>query len=410
MALTYGIFYNKNSGHGHAEKKAKICQKKLLAADHQVEMINDDSLAKSQNHLAKKLSDLDFLVIVGGDGTLNGALSVIVKYDHPLPVGVIPAGTVNNFAKRYHLALETNAAIQTILDVPQIRYVGLGKCGKDQAIVSSLTFGNLANISNKVRQQDKQKFGLGVYLTKAFRQIGHDKSYLIEYQLGKNRVKTLRTWFAHPLPVGVIPAGTVNNFAKRYHLALETNAAIQTILDVPQIRYVGLGKCGKDQAIVSSLTFGNLANISNKVRQQDKQKFGLGVYLTKAFRQIGHDKSYLIEYQLGKNRVKTLRTWFALITTTRSVGGFPYDAGASGKMHVSLLNDIHVHQVWEYIHFAMTGRLRASKNITAFTTQKLTLTPKDNKIVSSRIDGDQGPQLPLTVSFLPEYLPLIVPS
>ncbi|MBN7274863.1 diacylglycerol kinase [Ligilactobacillus pobuzihii] len=295
MALTYGIFYNKNSGHGHAEKKAKICQKKLLAADHQVEMINDDSLAKSQNHLAKKLSDLDFLVIVGGDGTLNGALSVIVKYDHPLPVGVIPAGTVNNFAKRYHLALETNAAIQTILDVPQIRYVGLGKCGKDKAIVSSLTFGNLANISNKVRQQDKQKFGLGVYLTKAFRQIGHDKSYLIEYQL-------------------------------------------------------------------------------------------------------------------GKNRVKTLRTWFALITTTRSVGGFPYDTGASGKMHVSLLNDIHVHQVWEYIRFAMTGRLRASKNITAFTTQKLTLTPKDNKIVSSRIDGDQGPQLPLTVSFLPEYLPLIVPS
>lgn len=78
-------------------------------------------------------------------------------------------------------------------------------------------------------------------------------------------------------------------------------------------------------------------------------------------------------------------------------------------MHVSVLHNIHLQQVGEYIYFAVTGKLRRAKNITTYTTQKLTVTPQDGKKVVSRIDGDEGPELPLTITFLPEYLPLMVP-
>ncbi|WEV56714.1 diacylglycerol/lipid kinase family protein [Ligilactobacillus acidipiscis] len=295
MTTTWGIFYNKNSGSGEATKKAELCQKRLAEKNSKVVLITGDSLDESQRHLANSLPDLDSLIVIGGDGTLNAAFSVIVKDDHPLPVGIIPAGTVNNFAKRYH--------------IPQ-----------------------------------------------------------------------------------------------------DTETAIANILAPARLRKVGLGKCGTDKAIVSSLTFGNLATLSNEVRQKDKQKFGLGVYLVKAIQQIGKNKSYLIKYQIGDHQVETLRTWFALITTSRLVGGFAYDTGAKGKMHVSVLHNIHFQQVGEYIYFAVTGKLRRAKNITAYTTQKLTVTPQDGKKVVSRIDGDEGPQLPLTITFLPEYLPLMVPQ
>lgn len=294
MSKTYAVFYNKNSGDGSAEKTAELCRQKLTEAGNSVRFVTGDSLNESQANLAQTLPTVDALVVIGGDGTLNGAFSVIIKNDHPLPVGIIPAGTINNFAKRYHIPLDTSAAITNILTP--------------------------------------------------------------------------------------------------HHL-----------------RRVGLGKCGPDQAVVSSLTFGNLADMSNDVRQQDKQKFGLVIYLVKALQRIGKNKSYLIKYQLDDQRVKTLRTWFALITTTRSVGGFPYDTGAEGKMHLSLLNNIHAKQVWEYLHFAATGKLRSSKHISSYTARKITVTGQDGKKVVSRIDGDEGPQLPLTIEFLPEYLPLMVP-
>lgn len=294
MTKNYGIFFNKNSGDGSGTNIAKLCQEKLTTKDINSCLISGDSLTDSQQNLADALPKLDALVVIGGDGTLNGAFSVLLQNDHPLPIGIIPAGTVNNFAKRYH--------------IPQ-----------------------------------------------------------------------------------------------------ETDAAIANLLEPGKIKNVGLGKCSAGQAIVSSLTFGNLADMSNEVRQQDKQKFGLGVYLLQALQQIGHNKSYLIKYEYGNHHVKTLRTWFALLTTTRSVGGFPYDDGAKGKLHVSLLNNIHFRQVGAYLYFAVTGRLRSSNSITAFATQKITVTPVEGQEVVSRIDGDEGPKLPLTIEFLPEYLPLMVP-
>ncbi len=77
-------------------------------------------------------------------------------------------------------------------------------------------------------------------------------------------------------------------------------------------------------------------------------------------------------------------------------------------MHLSLLNNIGFKQVFDYIYFAMTGRLRESKQITTFQAHEITIRGLEDQKITTRIDGDKGPNLPLTITYLPEYLPLLV--
>lgn len=290
--MKYGIFYNQKAGKGESEKVAFLGKQMIEKNGGQALLISGATLAESISDLKAVLPDLGALLVIGGDGTLNVAMSVIVELDRPLPFGIIPAGTVNNFASYYNLPTQATAAFDMILHQSQIKKVGIAKCKDHQAIASSLTFGNLADIGNEVRQQDKKHLGLLVYLLQALKQIGKNKSYQIEYKID------------------------------------------------------------------------------------------------------------------GKKR--NFKTWFALVTTTPSIAGFIYDEESPGNMHLSLLNNIHFKQVFDYLYFAITGKLRASKQITSFQPQKIELKAMDNKKVTVRIDGDKGPELPLTINYLPEYLPLYV--
>jgi diacylglycerol kinase family enzyme len=52
------------------------------------------------------------IVAAGGDGTLSGVASVIAGSD--VPLGIIPAGTLNHFAKALNLPMEVEQAIEVI--------------------------------------------------------------------------------------------------------------------------------------------------------------------------------------------------------------------------------------------------------------------------------------------------------
>ena len=210
------------------------------------------------------------------------------------------------------------------------------------------------------------------------------------------------------LPIGIIPAGTVSNFAKRCHLPLDVDHAIKIVIDIAQTRPVGIGVCNGTKAIVSSLTFGNLADLSNDVRQEEKRKFGKVVYLVKAIQHIGRNKSFRVKMTLDDTPPKTVKVWFALITTTKSVGGHVYDESATNKTHISMLSNIKFHKVISYLYFALSGHLRDSKSIDYFTSSSARFEPVNNADIETRIDGDKATLLPISVEYKSDFLRLIV--
>lgn len=64
----------------------------------------------------------------------------------------------------------------------------------------------------------------------------------------------------------------------------------------------------------------------------------------------------------------------------------------------------------QLFRLVFTGRLKESDSLTYLETNKLELKPLTNKTIYSRIDGDKGPALPLTVEFLADFVPLYVPE
>lgn len=54
----------------------------------------------------------DTVVVGGGDGTVNAAASVLAG--RPLPLGILPLGTFNHFARDLGLPLDLDAALETV--------------------------------------------------------------------------------------------------------------------------------------------------------------------------------------------------------------------------------------------------------------------------------------------------------
>ena len=78
----------------------------------------DAIIATSKNEqqathiLRDKIADVDTVIVGGGDGTLNALLPEILRADKPL--GVLPLGTANDFARSIDLPDNLSSAIETI--------------------------------------------------------------------------------------------------------------------------------------------------------------------------------------------------------------------------------------------------------------------------------------------------------
>ncbi|VDG18483.1 diacylglycerol/lipid kinase family protein [Lactiplantibacillus mudanjiangensis] len=271
--MHYGIFYNAQAGSGQAATVAKQLASQLKKHQHTSEYLVATSAKRAIQTVSQAVPALDCLVIIGGDGTLNVGLTGMLQAKHAIPLGVIPMGTVNNFAKRYQIPQDPNEAIDVIVTAANQRQVGIALVNDQQVVVSSLTVGHLATIANDVHQRDKQRWGRLIYLGKL-----------------------------------------IQHFGKRHLMK--------------------------------------------------------------------------IRYQLDQQAPKVRTTRQALLTTTKSIGGLPYKRSVAGKMNLTIV-----------------GRWRWRQ----FELRQVRLLPVDKQTVTTRIDGDVGPKLPINIRYAPDWLTLLIP-
>ncbi len=106
--------------------------------------------------MKEAIEEYDGIVAIGGDGSLNIVGTAFVQAGKAIPLGIIPGGTINNFAKRWHLPMDEEEAMDIIIAGYQ-RKVGIVACqDRQKAVISSFTFGSFADISNEVRQSEKR--------------------------------------------------------------------------------------------------------------------------------------------------------------------------------------------------------------------------------------------------------------
>ena len=122
-------------------------------------------------------ADYDAVVAVGGDGTLNQAVSGLMTLDRPPFLGYIPQGSTNDFATSLHLSSDPAAAAEQIAQGrPQQLDIGNWN-GRHFVYVAS--FGAFTRSSYSAPQAAKNALGHLAYILEGMKDLNSLRPYRV---------------------------------------------------------------------------------------------------------------------------------------------------------------------------------------------------------------------------------------
>ncbi len=127
----------------------------------------------------------DFVLISGGDGTLNYILNIMLKNNIKLPVGIFPSGTSNDFAHSLGMKLDLDSAIDTILEGDTCD-VDVGLINGTNYFFSSCAGGIFVDVSFSTNHELKKNFGHLAYYLKALTEVTNIKPFKLKIENGGN--------------------------------------------------------------------------------------------------------------------------------------------------------------------------------------------------------------------------------
>ncbi len=124
------IVANFRSGGGRARDTLPLVTNALRRTGHAYELIVAPS-AESTTHLletalAQHPHDFDQIAVLGGDGTINGAVNGLMMSGATLPLGIIPCGTGNEIMRSLGLPKNPEKAIKVLLS-GRVASIDVGK-------------------------------------------------------------------------------------------------------------------------------------------------------------------------------------------------------------------------------------------------------------------------------------------
>ncbi len=112
---------------------------------------------------------LDLVVVAGGDGTVNFALNAMRRAGLDIPIGVIPSGTANDFARALGMAHDPLVAAKQIAS-GAVERVDCGRVN-DRYFVNVLSFGLFTTTSQHTSDERKHRFGKLAYIFEGLKEL-----------------------------------------------------------------------------------------------------------------------------------------------------------------------------------------------------------------------------------------------
>ena len=129
-----------------------------------------------QNIVISEGNDYDLIVCAGGDGPLGGVVTGYMQSKCQVPLGYIPAGSTNDFARSLGIPLEPLAAVENIISGFPFR-VDVGCFNQDDYFIYVAAFGAFTEVSYSTNQQFKNMFGHAAYVMSSIRGLNNITPY-----------------------------------------------------------------------------------------------------------------------------------------------------------------------------------------------------------------------------------------
>jgi YegS/Rv2252/BmrU family lipid kinase len=155
------LIINPHSGRGLSKTALGTIVSQLCAADYNV-TVHFSNDKKPEELAYEHASKHDLVVCVGGDGTLSGVISGLLRSKTSIPVGYIPKGTANDVAITLALSRDLSKAAQKILSGTP-RALDVGKF-HDRHFIYIAAFGAFTGVSYLTPQSAKRSLGHFAYV------------------------------------------------------------------------------------------------------------------------------------------------------------------------------------------------------------------------------------------------------
>ncbi|MBT2600971.1 MULTISPECIES: diacylglycerol kinase [unclassified Oceanobacillus] len=112
----------------------------------------------------------DLVIAAGGDGTINEVINGLAEQEHRPQLGIIPAGTTNDFARALHIPRDIDKAVDIIIE-GNTKELDIGRVNDDHYFINIAGGGKLTELTYEVPSKLKTLLGQLAYYIKGIEML-----------------------------------------------------------------------------------------------------------------------------------------------------------------------------------------------------------------------------------------------
>ncbi|WP_430788674.1 YegS/Rv2252/BmrU family lipid kinase [Virgibacillus flavescens] len=171
-----GLFlYNGNAGSDDLDQKLAQTLPTIAQAIKKLSIVQTETIEEAKKTCIDFASQVDIIVILGGDGTIHECINSIAPLDRRPIIGVLPGGTSNDFSRMLGTSQNLQEAAKGIAK-GEIVDIDLGK-SNDSYFLNFWGIGFVSEASLNIDQNQKKSFGVLSYYMSTLRTFNQAETF-----------------------------------------------------------------------------------------------------------------------------------------------------------------------------------------------------------------------------------------
>lgn len=211
------------------------------------------------------------------------------------------------------------------------------------------------------------------------------------------------------LPLGILPAGTSNDFARGLGIPLALEQAVQVIA-AGHTRLVDVGQAN-ERYFINVVGAGLLPSVAHSVDRRVKNTLGRLAYYLKGIGELPNIRPFPLHIETEQQQIAVEDALMLLVLNSGDVGGFsqvlPDIQVDDGLLDIVVLSRPKVTDWLDLLLRLTAGEVAEHKNILHLRCSQVTVCSTES--VECDFDGEAGGFLPVTIRVLPRRLRFYCP-
>ena len=172
------FIYNPLAGKGNVRGKLYEIIQTLASAEYEVTVYPTREPRDATERVETLPDEYDLVVCCGGDGTLDEVVTGMMRRERKIPVGYIPAGSCNDFARSLQIPGNMQQAAEIAVQGESFA-VDVGSLNERNFIYVA-AFGIFTDVSYTTKQGMKNVLGHMAYILEGMKRLTSVKSYYLK--------------------------------------------------------------------------------------------------------------------------------------------------------------------------------------------------------------------------------------